>query len=150
MTDISINYKKFDFHPGMRPLVGEYTKTIITVVGPGRIGKSTICDVLMGPRVNYISTDAICIQTDHNIVPVLEFLSEWGSDARFRLDVLAQIIIDKCLEPFMDYLFKNYIEENENMNILFEGYLLSFPEVCDIFISKCTEKGYRVWKMERG
>jgi len=149
MSDTSINYKKFDFVPGMRPLVGEYQKTIIAVVGTGSAGKSTICNVLWNKGVNYISTDGICISTAHGIQPVRDFLAMYGDSSFRHLDVIAKIISEECCEEYVDYFFTKYIVENENMNILLEGYLFTFKNVYDLFIEKCEAKGYRVWKMER-
>ena len=151
MTDIAINSRKFNFHPGTRPLEeGEsYEKTIIAVVGIPFSGKSTLCDLLLNDNINYISTDAICIQRDNDIRPVQDFLDKYGYEARFHLGKLAEIINKECCSLFMDYLFRAYIEENENQNILFEGYLLTFTEIWEMLKYRCRKKGYRIWKVER-
>jgi hypothetical protein len=150
MKDTFIDCKKFRMGPGMRPLVGEYLKTIIVVRGASNIGKSTLCDVLWKEGVNYISLDGACIlERDHQIEEIHQYLDLYGDQAKFHLNILCQLISESKAQKFMDYFFKKYIEENENLNILLDGFLFTFENVYRIFLEQCVMKRYRVWQIER-
>ena len=147
MTDISMNSKKFNMGPGNRELVGEYKKTIIVVVGKSRIGKSTLCSLLLNDTINYISLDGCCKQEGHNIKVITDYVEkhkenpDWGQ--------LGLIINDTCRYEFMSYFFEKYIVENENKNILLDGFLLSLVPMFDCFMERCKVHNFRVWRISR-
>ncbi len=149
MIGNSINSKKFNMTPGYRPLHGEYKKTIIIVTGESGIGKSTICNELLSDNLNYISVDVSCIQTDHNIKEILDFVKLHGNQSLYKLHILSPIISDKCSIEFVDYFFEKYIINNENLNIILDGYIFKFKNILDYFIEKCKLHDFRVWKLVR-
>lgn len=144
MTGISTNSKKFNMYPGMRPLQGEYKKTIMIVTGKALEGKSTLCSFLLNDNTNYISVDAACECAGHNIKEMLDFVEE------LRIGINKNpILSDKCCSEFMDYFFDKYVKNNENLNILIDGYLFTLENVLACFLEKCKFFGYRVWTMVR-
>jgi hypothetical protein len=149
MTDIFTDCKKFNMSPGTRPLVGEYKKTVIIVRGVSGIGKSTLCELLINDRINFISVDEASIRADRGMKVVDDYLLKYGENARYHLGELYETIEKECCAPFTNYLFKQYILENENKNILVEGYLFRFHSVLSCFTELCRKHGYRIWLMER-
>ena len=135
--------------PGMRKLEGEYYKTIVIVLGQVKDGKSTICNVLWNEEVNYLSADAMGLQTDHDIVEILSFLKEYGESAKFYIGTLNQIINKNCGVKFVDYIFDKYIKNNENKNILLDGHIFIYPTIKEYFVKKYKEQKYRVWELKR-
>jgi hypothetical protein len=149
MTDGSINSKKFNMSPGSRLLVGEYKKTIIVIVGGACAGKSTLSEVLINDSLNYISTDSACLQTDHGIQQILDYVESRDKTRVIDIGILGIKISEWCPTAFVDYFFKKYVEDNENLNILVEGHLFTLPDMYSYFIKKCEACGYRVWRMRR-
>jgi len=149
MTDTSMSSKKFNMSPGKRELVGEYRKTIIVVTGESLIGKSTICDLLLNDDINYISLDECCKQTDHNIGFILDYLEDHKRDCPINLGLMGIRINEVCYAEFIDYFFDKYIVNNENLNIILDGFLFILRNTYGYFLEKCESFSYRVWRMER-
>jgi len=154
MKDGSMNSKKFDMGSlptiDKRPLVGEYKKTIIVLRGISSIGKSTISELLLNDKLNYISIDAACIKAD--MKEVHEFLvsyKETGKNINYNIGELFIFIRDNYPEQFIEYFFNKYIKENENLNIFVEGYVFMITELFQLFIDKCKEVDYRIWDIRR-
>ena len=139
MIGISTNSKKFNMSPGMRPLQGEYTKTVILVVGNAFVGKSTLCNHLLNENINYISVDDVCVYADHNIKEMTDFVEE----LRIGINLSPKLSDESCSE-FVSYLFDKYVKDNENSNILMDGYLFMLENVYACFLEKSRLSGYRV------
>lgn len=149
MTDGFINSKKFNMEPSCRK-TEEYIKTIMLVIGDSMIGKSTLCSLLLNDNINYISTDWAAIDRTHNIQPILAFIEPYSNEeAIFYGHIIASIIERDCPKEFVDFFFKKYIEENENLNILVDSFILKFDNLFDYFSLKCEEKGYRLWIIQQ-
>ena len=149
-----MNSKKFNMShlpaEDKRPLVGEYKKTIITLIGHCNSGKSTLMELLLNDNFNYISIDKVCQETNiDEIHAFVKSLSEQGIDVRYDLGRLFRFIADECPTQFIDYFFAKYIKENENLNIFVEGYVFMITDLYRLFIEKCKENGYRIWETRR-
>lgn len=149
MIDTFMLSKKFNMIPGKRKLVDKCKKTIIVVTGDSLIGKSTICDLLLNDSINYISLDECCKQTDHDIEFIINYLKEHREDSPINLGLMGMKINEICYKEFIDYFFDKYIVNNENLNIILDGFLFTQKNVYGYFLEKCESFGYRVWRMER-
>jgi len=136
--------------PGYRPLVGEYQKTVILVIGKSCVGKSTICNELLNKGICFLSTDSMCLRTDHGIQKIINYLSEHENDNPIDIGLLGiEISGIGEYKLFIDHLFKKYIIENPFNNIIMEGHLLTLENMKRYFLEKCQENKIRVWIMER-
>jgi adenylate kinase family enzyme len=144
MTDGSMSYTKFNMGPGSRPLQGEYKKTIIVVVGKSNVGKSTLCEALMNQSINYISMDEVYMRSEYGKREVAV------REGHF-IDIGEECIkINEFFrEQFMDYFFEEYIVNNENLNILLDGFVFTLRSMYDSFLRRCRINEYRVWRIER-
>lgn len=154
MKDGSMNSKKFNMgslpSTDKRPLVGEYKKTIILLTGKANIGKSTLADLLINDKFNYISVDSVCLTSGiHEISNFLDYTRSTGYNINQDLGKLFDFIYKNCPDTFINFFFNVCIRDNENLNILVEGYLLSIDKLYSLFMDKCKEYNYRVWKIER-
>lgn len=133
-----------------RPLVGEYKKTIITLIGHSNSGKSTLMELLLNDNFNYVSIDRACQETNiEEIATFVKSLEKQDIDVRYDLGRLFRFIADECPIQFINYFFTKYIKENENLNIFVEGYVFMITDLYRLFIDKCKENGYRIWEIRR-
>ena len=149
-----MNSKKFNMShlpsEDKRPLVGEYKKTIVTLIGHCNTGKSTLMELLMNDNFNYISIDRVCQETNlDEISTFINSMNEQGIDIRYDLGRLFRFIADNCPSQFIDYFFTKYIKDNENLNIFVEGYVFMITDLYRMFIAKCKENDYRIWEIRR-
>jgi len=149
-----MNLRKFNMDnlpaQDKRPLVGEYKKTILTIIGGSGIGKSTLAELLLPSDFNYISIDLACLQAD--IVEIKQFIlesEEKGENINLSLGVFIKRVSEECPEEFIDYFFNTYIIGNEASNILVEGVVFIFDNMFELFKSKCELADYRLWTIER-
>jgi SAM-dependent methyltransferase len=136
--------KRYGMRPGMRPLIGEYKKTIIIITGLATIGKSTLCNEMIGDRLDYISSDIACLAIEHEVKEIGEFM-----DLLREGVCMNPKLSDTCCKVFVDYFFVKYIKRNQSPNILVDGFIFTLENVYNLFLAKCKEYGYRVWKTER-
>lgn len=133
-----------------RPLVGEYKKTIIVLTGASNIGKSTVSELLLSNKLNYVSIDAACLLAD--IDEIRNYIKKFktsGKNINYAVGKLLHFVRESCPDKFIEYFFNKYIKENKNLNIFVEGYVLIFTEMYQLFMDKCAEAGYRIWNIKR-
>lgn len=130
-----------------RPLKGEYKKTIIVLTGPSNIGKSTITDLLLSDKFDYVSIDSACIRAE--LKEIQEFSKPYGKKLNLDLGILFNFVRKECPTQFIDYFFNKFIKENKNLNIFVEGYVFTITELYHLFINKCKKHGYRIWNIGR-
>jgi len=149
MTDFSGISNEFKMSPGIRPIAGDWKKTVMVVRGAGNTGKSTLCQKLLHPDISYISTDAVFINPHLRIPEVVEHLEQYKDRARFNMHILYPRLAENNPTAAADFLFFNYIAKNPYFNIFLEGWALSFSAIFDEFISRCKVADIRVWNIER-
>lgn len=133
-----------------RPLVGDYKKTIIVLTGVSNIGKSTMSELLLNNKLNYVSIDAACLLADIDEVRnYIKKVEESGKNINYNAGELFHFVKESCPDKFIEYFFNKYIKENENLNIFVEGYVFIFTEMYQLFIDKCKEADYRIWNINR-
>jgi len=133
-----------------RPLVGDYKKTVIVLTGPSNIGKSTITELLLNDKFDYISIDAACIKAEMpEIVNYLKEVKEGGVNINYDLGLLFNFVWRECPNTFIKYFFTKYIKDNDSLNIFVEGYVFMITELYQLFIDECKENDYRIWNIRR-
>ncbi len=131
-----------------RPLEGEYKKTILLIRGVGGIGKTTLSTLLFTDKFYYLSVALTMIDVESDILPIVDFVEEYGDGAIFNIHILSEIIVKQCLDDYIDFLFKKYIN-NEFENIIMDGYLFMFPEAYSLLRNRCNYHEYRLWDIKR-
>ena len=128
-----------------RPLEQSYDKTILLIRGVGASGKSTLANLMLNENFYYLSMDMAMIDPDFNIKIISKFIEKYQDQAIYNIHILSCIVIEECLEEFMDCFFKKYIVENSYENIILDGYLYTYPEAYAVLREKCRAYGYRLW-----
>jgi len=132
-----------------RPLEQSYDKTILLIRGVGASGKSTLANLMLNEKFYYLSMDIAMIDPESNIKSILNFLNEYQDRAIYNIHILSFVIVEECLEKFMNFFFKKYITENPYENIILDGYLYTYPEAYAVLREKCRAYGYRLWDTKR-
>lgn len=151
MTDISINWNEFKIGSGKRPLEGEYKKTLILVTGPSMSGKSTISEELIeNNNICYLNMDAVCLDKEHGIEPLYEFVNIWDNGEFVNLGMVSRLInISGCCYDFINYFFNKYIVPNPYLNILIDGYMFNLENILCCLLERCEEYNYNVWILKK-
>jgi len=133
-----------------RPFETDYEKMVMLIRGVGASGKSTLANLMLNENFYYLSMDMAMIDPDFNIKIISKFIEKYQDQAIYNIHVLSFIVIEECLEEFMDCFFKKYIVENSYENIILDGYLYTYPEAYAVLREKCRVYGYRLWDAKRG
>lgn len=132
-----------------RPFEENYEKMVVLIRGVGASGKSTLANLMLNEDFYYLSMNLAMIDPESGIRVILNFLNEYQDQAILNIHVLSFIVVEECMEEFMNFFFKKYIIENPYENIILDGYLYTYPEAYALLREKCRVYGYRLWDAKR-
>ena len=130
-----------------RQIEGDYQKTIIVLTGPSNIGKSTITELLLTDKFDYVSIDFVTLKAE--LPEIQSFIASYGPSIHYDLGKLFGFVRQNCPDRFITCFFNKYVKENNNLNIFIEGYLFMLTSLYKLFLDKCRENNYRVWNIGR-
>jgi len=146
MIVISTNSEEWG-RPGPRELMGNYKKTIIVITGDSEIGKSSLSELLLKDSIYYLSMDIACQEPTHDIKVLVDYIEE--NKDYLDAGVLGIFINENCYQEFVDHFFQRFIVDNENLNIMLDGYFFILEPSYSYFLKKCELYDYRVWDIRR-
>jgi len=146
MTDFSIDLPKLKMRPGPRILSQPYEKMILLISGKSGDGKSSLAQLLLTDQVEYVSSDAVCLDPDCHIQSLLD---QAITGDRYNLGQVAILIEKICCQDFIRFLFTKYILNSEKQNIILDGFLFTLKHCKDEFFMLCKQHNIRIWDIKR-
>ena len=146
MTDFSIASPKLKMGPGPRPLSGNYHKMVLLISGQSCDGKSSLAQLLLTDKLDYVSSDAVCLDPDCKIQDILKQSDRGG---RYDFGCAALLIEQTCYQDFIKFLFIKYILNSEKQNIILDGFLFTLKHCKDEFFVLCKQHQIRIWEIKR-
>jgi archaellum biogenesis ATPase FlaH len=141
-------YKNRYMIPINRPLPQKMEKTLLIVSGKSNTGKTLLSTFLLSDKCEYISMDAV-VHSNTNI-PKLEafkfkFIKSISNKNFPFVDKFNHFINENCMELFISYLFKYYVDISDKNLLILDGHIFTYNSSMEYIAKLCRDRKIRIW-----